>query len=518
MQAEKAQVAAIAAQARLEKEQKQLASLVNLFRPCFVTDVEFELKIDVALQIEDNSTLPVTVSAIRVLNAPNTRHSFLSRIFDPILSINRDRPYTLSEALHRISVGVNQLHRFDIFQSPIPVSISRPDPSHASTTPTDIEIYLQAREKSRLILKTGTDVGNAEGSAYINVLGRNVFGGAESLNLNVALGTRTRSAYQAAFDTPILSKPDFRYELGGLASSTSKPWSSYEEVLKGAWTKLRWGNAAVGRHEISYNGIWRQLTGLAPNASPTVRNDAGDSVKSSITHAYTLDRRDHPLLPTRGYLSKSTLELAGFGPLQGDVAFGKAELETQTAVPIPMPGVRGKSGIAFTTSLRAGLLYPLPLGLEEEAKPSKIVDRFQLGGPTDVRGFRLSGLGPRDGADAVGGDVYAAGSANLLIPIPNVGLDKPFRLQAFVNGGRLFALPSSSKADETGRAVGKFQQTLADSLQELGNGLPTMAAGVGLVYAHPAARFELNFSLPLTLRKGEEARKGVQFGVGINML
>ncbi len=45
-----------------------------------------------------------------------------------------------------------------------------------------------------------------------------------------------------------------------------------------------------------------------------------------------------------------------------------------------------------------------------------------------------------------------------------------------------------------------------------------MAAGVGVVYAHPVARFELNFSLPLVIRRGEDARKGVSFGVGINML
>ena len=267
---------------------------------------------------------------------------------------------------------------------------------------------------------------------------------------------------------------------------------------------------------MGYNGVWRQLTGLAPNASPTIRNDAGDSVKSSITHAWSLDRRDNPLLPSRGFLSKSTLELAGWGPLQGDVAFGKAELEAQGAVPIPIPGVKGESGVALTTGLRAGILYPLPLGLDSEAKPSRVNDRFQLGGPTDVRGFRLSGLGPRDGSDAVGGDVYAAGSANLLLPIPRVGLDRPFRFQAFVNGGRLLALPSSSKDD--GSSGQKMQKTLASAIQELGKGLPTMSAGFGLVYAHPVARFELNFSLPLVLRKGEEGRKGVQFGVGINML
>ena len=350
----------------------------------------------------------------------------------------------------------------------------------------------------------------------MNVLGRNVFGGAETLNLNASLGTRTRSAYQGNFDTPILSNPNLRWELGGLASSTSKPWSSYEEVLKGGWTKLRWTTSGSSMHELSYNGVWRQLTGLAPRASQTVRNDAGDSVKSSITHSWSLDRRDNPLLPSRGYFSKSTLELAGWGPLQGDVAFGKAELEAQGATPIPIPGIKGESGVALTTGLRTGILHPLPLGTDNDAKPSRVNDRFQLGGPTDVRGFRLSGLGPRDGNDAVGGDVYAAGSANLLLPIPRVGLDRPFRFQAFVNGGRLLALPKPSKRDGTDRQ--KAQQTVASAIRELGNGLPSMSAGFGLVYAHPVARFELNFSLPLVLRKGEEGRKGVQFGVGINML
>ena len=61
-------------------------------------------------------------------------------------------------------------------------------------------------------------------------------------------------------------------------------------------------------------------------------------------------------------------------------------------------------------------------------------------------------------------------------------------------------------------------EKVGNTLAELGNGLPSIAAGVGLVYAHPVARFELNFSLPLVVRRGEGARKGVSFGVGMSML
>ena len=103
----------------------------------------------------------------------------------------------------------------------------------------------------------------------------------------------------------------------------------------------------------------------------------------------------------------------------------------------------------------------------------------------------------------------------MFFPLPRVGADKPLRLQAFINGGRLLALkgPGKDGTDEKG-----VKQSVASTIAEMGNGLPSMAAGVGLVYAHPVARFELNFSLPLVLRIGEDARKGLQFGIGINML
>ena len=381
----------------------------------------------------------------------------------------------------------------------------------------ELDIYLHLREKSRLFLQTGTDVGNAEGSAYGNLRWRNVFGGAETLNLNASLGTRTRFAYQASLDTPFPSNPFFRGEIGGLASSTQKPWSSHEEVVKGGWAKLRWIARGGGKHELGYNGIWRQNTGLASNASPAIREAAGDSVKSSITHTWIKDRRDNPILPSRGYYTKTSSELAGWGPLQGDVAFWKSEVEAQGAMAIPIPGVKGDSGVSFTSGLRAGVLYPLPLGFGSKPESSRLNDRFYIGGPADVRGFRLSGLGPRDGADALGGDVYAAGSANILFPLPRVGAHKPFRFQAFINGGRILALKRSEKGreEEATQSVGRnVYSTIAD----LGNGLPSMSAGIGLVYAHPAARFELNFSLPLVIREGEEGRKGLQFGIGINML
>lgn len=62
--------------------------------------------------IDENSTLPTTVSSVEVLGAPNTRHSFLKRIVEPLLSANRDRPYTQSELVQEASIAANKLSQF----------------------------------------------------------------------------------------------------------------------------------------------------------------------------------------------------------------------------------------------------------------------------------------------------------------------------------------------------------------------------------------------------------------------
>jgi outer membrane protein insertion porin family len=396
------------------------------------------------------------------------------------------------------------------------VYLDKPDQTSPSSTPTDLHVYFNARERDWKTITTGMEAGSSEGSVYGSAQLRNLFGGAESVNLYASRGSRTRSVYSAWFDTPILSNPDLRWEIGGHQSSTLKPWASHEEVLKGGNTKIKYLTPGGHRHELSYTGMWRQITSLASNASSSVRLEAGDSFKSSLLHTWINDRRDNPLLPSRGYLMKTISELTGYGPLGGDVGFGKVEVETQGAIPIPIPGIKGDTGISINAGLRAGVLYPLQTAGSNAPQPSRLNDRFQLGGTSDVRGFKMSGLGPHDGQDAIGGDVYAAGGISLLTPLPRTGKDTPLRLQAFLNAGRLLALKGLPKDGPLDNQ--SVSQSVKKTIDELQNGLPSAAAGFGLVYAHPLARFELNFTLPLVMRREEQTRKGLQFGIGITFL
>lgn len=61
--------------------------------------------------IDQNSTSPATVSSITVLGAPNTRHGFLKRIVDPLLSANRDRPFQQAELIREVGKTAEKLRK-----------------------------------------------------------------------------------------------------------------------------------------------------------------------------------------------------------------------------------------------------------------------------------------------------------------------------------------------------------------------------------------------------------------------
>lgn len=65
-------------------------------------------------QINDNSTLPATISSIRVIGAPNVRRAFLDRIIQPALKRDDDQPYNLAEALERLNKITAKLAKLGI--------------------------------------------------------------------------------------------------------------------------------------------------------------------------------------------------------------------------------------------------------------------------------------------------------------------------------------------------------------------------------------------------------------------
>ena len=142
----------------------------------------------------------------------------------------------------------------------------------------------------------------------------------------------------------------------------------------------------------------------------SVRTAAGTSTKSLLFHKWTRDTRDNPILGTRRVRAQLLHELAGLG---GGASFYKAEGSLH-ASRVLHPGLVSQPllyprllNIAKTdTSVctapligrcraRAGILHSLS-NADDGTAPT-LSDRFQLGGPTNLRMFRAISLGPRDG-------------------------------------------------------------------------------------------------------------------------
>jgi outer membrane protein insertion porin family len=54
----------------------------------------------------------VTISSVRILHANRTRRSFLERVVNPLLSANREEPYTLEDAIKEVGEATEKLNRF----------------------------------------------------------------------------------------------------------------------------------------------------------------------------------------------------------------------------------------------------------------------------------------------------------------------------------------------------------------------------------------------------------------------
>ena len=171
----------------------------------------------------------------------------------------------------------------------------------------------------------------------------------------------------------------------------------------------------------------------------------GDRVSSILGLTAVLDTTDSRVRPTRGRSLSLTAEFAGLG---GDVRY--ARIRGRAAQFWPLPG-----GFIFSLAGEGGAIR----SLEDRNIPGqddvRLTDRFFLGEP-QIRGFGIRGVGPRVlrypydssgnlikernrfGRDAIGGNAYYLGRAEVEIPLGSGARELGLRPSIFVDVGALF--------------------------------------------------------------------------------
>lgn len=204
--------------------------------------------------------------------------------------------------------------------------------------------------------------------------------------------------------------------------------------------------------------------------SQTLCDQRGRYTTSLIGYQVTLDRRNSPVRPSRGFFVSASQDFAGLG---GDVKYIRNEVEGGWYHGFNKDFVLSLSGSAGYIS-----------GWGDDAV--RINDRFYKGG-NSFRGFKVAGIGPRDTSngrsDALGGEVFAIGSAELTVPtfIPQ---QYGIRASVFTDIGTLGKLDDSVKLDTDGNVISGIYDDL--SLRA--------SAGLSIFWRSPMGPIRFDFS------------------------
>ncbi|KAI8391578.1 surface antigen-domain-containing protein [Radiomyces spectabilis] len=433
-------------------------------------------------QIPLHPDAPLQVHSLGILGTTSTRSAFLNAITRPVFEAK-----TAGNVSDCIKDMAGKLQRHDIFTN-IKVTVA----TNQSVNDA-IDVIVNMEEKPQSVFLTSLGVGDNEMNLKGGLAVRNVLGGAETVETTFSFGNRTKAALEGSVGMPINASPDARVSL--FANAAKKDYSMinfYDESSKAAGVRFN-GCSKYGHHELSYALTHRDITAHTKSSS-TVRAQSGENVKSSIYHSFVCDTRDRVAAPTSGHYFGVFQEFAGLGQ-RGDASFLKQEVIGQYHKTL-VGDEKASFRVVLSTHAKAGVLTAF------DNKGVNVSDRFYLGGPLSLRGFKMGGIGSRDNNDALGGGAYWAAGASLISDVPGAP-ELPIKLHAFVNAGNI--------ADHSQGT--NFKATAESLAQE-----PRTSAGVGLVFLHAIARVEANFCIPLQHRTGDIAQPGFQLGFGLNFL
>jgi len=160
------------------------------------------------------------------------------------------------------------------------------------------------------------------------------------------------------------------------------------------------------------------------DASLAICTAAPETLVSSVFYSLVYDTLDSRTDPHDGLYTKVMQEFAGVG---GDVMWLRTS-GTSAYYHELLPD----RDVVGLIKVQGGHIF----GIGEDVR---LLDSFFKGGET-IRGFESSGIGPRDvgTGDALGGTIFAAGTAEVQFPLPVIPRDIGFKGAFFADAGTLF--------------------------------------------------------------------------------
>ena len=290
-----------------------------------------------------------------------------------------------------------------------------------------------------------------------NFLGRGL-----KLTLSGALGS-TSTTYSLGISDPYFL--DSNWSLGFELYKSEREYTDYDDYRTGGAIKAGHPVSRNSKLYLTYRYEQKEILNIDPTVtSPIILDAAGKTSLSSITAEWVRNSTDYYQDPSRGGISKFSLEYAGLG---GTDNFVKSIASHRHFFPLfwnTVFSIHGEVGYVVATTDE-----DVPLG-----------EKFYLGGIRTLRGFKTREVGPTDPADPseyIGGEKMGYFNFEYLFPIAkDLGIK-----------GVLFY--------DTGNAWTKDQEYFSDMRN---------AVGAGIRWLSPLGPLRFEWGYNLSPRDGEK--------------
>ncbi len=335
--------------------------------------------------------------------------------------------------------------------------------------PDSLVLDVDVSEQPTGTFSVGAGYSSADGPVFQGSVSQDNFMG---YGVNVSIGGTfggSSTTYTLSVSDPHFLDTD--WFLGGEIYKSEYEYSDYDDY--------RTGGAIKGGHPLSENVKFyltyrfeqKEISDVDDDASATVKDAEGESTLSSLTADLVRNSTDNYQDPSKGGITKLSLEFAGLG---GTENFLKGIADHRHFFPV----------IGDTVfSVHGSIGYIMKTWTDDDIPMS---EKFFLGGIRTLRGFESREVGPMEDGDYIGGEKMAYANFEYIFPIAK---DMGFK-------GVLFY--------DIGNAWGEDEDYFSDLRH---------SAGAGIRWLSPLGPLRFEWGYNLDPRDGEK-RSVFEFTIG----
>ncbi|MBF0135001.1 MAG: outer membrane protein assembly factor BamA [Magnetococcus sp. DMHC-1] len=378
----------------------------------------------------------------------------------------------------RIRKSKSRLEGLNFFEK---VEITTP-PSADGEDRVDVQIKVEEKATGAFTVGAGySTVDQVVGSASISQ--NNFLGKGQRVVLSFNLSANS-SDFNLGFTEPYFMGRNMSagFDLFNRQSNRLATSAYQQSTLGGA---LRFGFPLNEQLTdiVTYSIANTEITDVNSAASLIIKEQAARSpyLQSMVSNSLIWNNLNDRFLPSEGRSHRLTSDLSGLG---GDVYFLRLLTDNNM-----YHALIGKNDLVGHIRGRSGFVK----GLDEDVP---IFERYFLGGPNSVRGFKPGGLGPRStDQEALGGTYFGQINTELIFPFLGLG-DKGVRGVTFVDAGLLGDLES-----------------LGSGSNAVESGTPRVSTGFGILWSSPFGPLRFEFGFPVK-KEGFDRTRTFDFSIG----